>query len=231
MIAIGAVAGLLAVPAGWGVIVIALSIPCLPVFAAHWLVHRGRTRLAAWAFWLPAISVNLVYILACVQPRYSIWIPLSLGWPIIVLPTIGALGMAWAVVSYNDNSVPKRHRAAIGLSVFFLAVLPALTLWTFWPLEMAFLAARPALDRLADQVAAGNTVGLPQRAGLFHVVDSVVDPISGNVALLIDPNPRNPNRFVRLWSGSGANPIGPIFGSSLNVSLGGGWCYHDEVCE
>jgi hypothetical protein len=147
---------------------------------------------------------------------------------VIAVPTITALGIAWAVLSYRDHSLPERHRQAIGISVFVLTVLPVLTLWTFWPLHMAFVSARPALDRLADQVAVGKAVGFPQQAGLFRILGSAVDPASGNVALLTDDNPNGPNGLVRVRFGNGSNAKGPIVGSNLDVNLGGGWSYRDD---
>jgi hypothetical protein len=41
------VAGLLALPKGWGVIVMALSLPCLATIGAMWLVFRNLQYPAA----------------------------------------------------------------------------------------------------------------------------------------------------------------------------------------
>ncbi len=55
------------------------------------------------------------------------------------------------------------------ISVVVLTMLPMLTQVTLWPLHVAFLTARPALDILADQVAAGKPVSFPQQAGVYRV--------------------------------------------------------------
>jgi hypothetical protein len=68
----------------------------------------------------------------------------------------------------------------------------------------------------------------PQQAGMFRVVGAATDPASGNVALIVDPNPTGPNGFVRARSGTPADPTRPIVGSNLNIGLGDGWWYRDE---
>ncbi len=88
---------------------------------------------------------------------------------VIAVPMIGGIGAAWVRLSTQAGAIPRRAGATAGLSVFGLTVLPFLMLLTFWPLRLAFLVARPSLDRLADQVAAGNSVGLPQQVGVFPV--------------------------------------------------------------
>jgi hypothetical protein len=51
-----------------------------------------------------------------------------------------------------------------------MAALPILTLWTFWPLRVAFLAAEPSMERLVKQLAAGKPIGFPRRVGVFRVM-------------------------------------------------------------
>ena len=231
MIAIGLVAGLLALPSSWRelAITLVLAIACLPVLGAWWLVHRGRRRLAKWGFWALATLINVLYGAACVAPDVHVTIPPFLGWLVIVLPAaLVGLGSAWAMLSSKNGPVRNRRQRSIAVAVLVFAVLPALTLWTFWPLDMAFLAARPALERLDDQVAAGQSVGFPQRAGLFLILSSNVDPVSGDLGLLIDPNPSGRTGFVRVHPGRPTKVRGPIIGSELNVSLGSGWWYRED---
>ena len=109
-----------------------------------------------------------------------------------------------------------------------LTVLPVFAPLTLWPLHAAFRSARPNLQQLAGQVAAGNAVSFPRWSGLFRLVDSRVDPISGNVGLSLDPLPSGPSGFVRLYPRVPPNHAGPIRGSQLNVDLGGGWWYREE---
>ena len=123
--------------------------------------------------------------------------------------------------------MPRRFEAA-WVSVGVLAFLPLLTLVTLWPLLLGFVTARPALEHLADQVAAGRTIAYPQQVGLFRIAGSVVDHVSGNVGLLIDPNPSGYTGFVRVRPGTPSNARGPIIGSDLNVDLSAGWSYRGD---
>src|SRR5262245_22961305 len=101
--------------------------------------------------------------------------------------------------------------------------MPCLTVLTHWPLYLAFLVVRPALDWLADRAAAGQSIGWPQWAGPFRLVRADVDPRSGHVALVIDPNPGGPSGFVRDRPGVPPGPGKLILGTDLYVELGGGW--------
>lgn len=228
MIAIAFLAGLLALPAEVGVIVIGLSIPCLSLIGAQWLVFRRRRRVAAYSFWVAATLTNLLAAFSCIAPNSYALIAIILGLFVTAIPSTSAFGAAWVRLLTREAWVRPRSRAAAGISVFVLAMLPILTLWTFWPLHMAFLAARPGMERLADQVAVGKTVGFPRRAGLFLVVASAVDPVSGDVSLMIDPNPNGPTGFVRASPGALPSPNSSIVGSNLNVNLGGGWWYRED---
>jgi hypothetical protein len=116
---------------------------------------------------------------------------------VINASTIGALGEAWARSATRGGAAPRRSPPTAWLSVIALCLLPV-TLWTFWPLRLAFLTVRPALDRLADQIAAGKAAGFPQWVGPFRVACSAVDPVSGNVGLMIVPNPNGPMGLVRV---------------------------------
>jgi hypothetical protein len=198
------------------------------VIGSQWVIHRGLRLLAAVSFWAVALSANALYAGCCIAPDSYLLVGLVLGWAVIVLPAIVSFGTAWAVLGARARAVPRRSVDVSAPAVFLLAMLPILTLGTMWPLRIGFLAARPALERLADKVAAGKAVTLPQQVGLFRLVKSAVDPVSGNVALITDANPSGPKGFVRGGSAYRANPAGPIVGSNLNIGLGGGWDYRDE---
>jgi hypothetical protein len=228
MIAVAIVAGLLALPNGCGVIVIVFSLPCLAVIGAQWLVFRGQRHIAAFGFWFLATLTNALYTASCVAPDVYLLVPLYLGWLVIVAPTIGSLGAAWARLATRQGAVPRRSPPTAWLSVIALSGMPLATVWTLWPLHLAFLTVRPALDRLADQVAAGQAAGLPQWAGPFRVARSAVDPVSGNVGLMVDPNPNGPTGFVRVRPGIPPNRRGPFGWDDLHVDLGWGWEYREE---
>jgi hypothetical protein len=228
MIAVIVAAGLLSVSSGWGVIVIAVSLPCLALIGTQWLAFRGHRHVAAFGFWVPAILANTLYIACCIAPDRYLLGRLFLGWLVIVVPSIAGLGTSWAMLATREGAVPRLSRPAAGFTIFVLAVLPVLMLWTFWPLHLAFLMARPTLELVADQVAVGQAVGFPRRAGLFQVLGSAVDPISGSVGLMIDPNPIGATGFVRVHPGTAPDQRGPIVGSELDVNLGGRWWYRED---
>ena len=228
MIAVVVVAGLLALSINVAVIVIALSLTCFTVIGAQWLVFRRKRHLATFAFGLLATLTNVSYVASCVAPDAYLLIALFLGWLVIVAPTNGALGAAWATLATIEGAVPRRSPPAVWLPVIVLSILPLATLWTVWPLHLGFLAAKPSLERLADQIAAGKTIGFPQPAGLFRVAGSAVDPLSGNVGLVIDPNPNGPTGLVRVRPGTSQNRSGPFGWDDLDVALGWGWEYRQE---
>jgi hypothetical protein len=228
MIAVVIAAVLLALLRVWAVIAIPLAIPVLAQIGANRLVFQRRRSLVARVFWGAAILINVLYAALCVAPDYYVLHILFVTWLLIAVPTIGPLGMAWAELSTQESSVPRRSQAAIGFSILLLNVLPIITLWTLWPLRLGLLVARPSLETLADQVAAGQTVGFPHQAGLFRVAGSAIDPATGDIGLLIDPSPSGYGGFVRGPSGAPPGKGGPIIGTELDVYLGWGWSYRQD---
>jgi hypothetical protein len=225
MIAVAVVAVLLALSNVWGVIAVVLSIPCLALIGSHWLLFRGHRRAAGIVFWGLAIFINALYLVSRITPADCFAVPLFLSWPVIA-PMIVGPGVAWARLATREGAVPRRSGPAARLSVYGLAMLPLLTLWTLWPLHVAFAISRPSLDRLADQVAAGKAVGFPRQAGLFRVRGAAVDRASGNVGLMIDPGHIG---FVRLGTGSRPGAAGPIdWSGNIIIEVGSGWSYHEE---
>lgn len=228
MIAVAVTGGLLALLVGRGLIVVPLCFACLSWVTARWFLFGVHRRLAAFCFWVPTILANVVFAASCVSPDVFFLGFLFLGW-LLVMPAVAGFGITWAILATREGEAPRRSPPAAWLSVIALTAMPVATVWTLWPLRLAFLTARPALERLADQAAAGRAVGSPQWAGPFRLAGSAVDPATGNVGLMIDPNPGGPVGFVRL--GPGANPDHrhrPIRGDDLEVQLGGGWWYHEE---
>ena len=228
MIAVVVVAGLLALPNALGLMVIALSFPLLALVGAQWLVFRGQRRFAAFGFWVAASLTNVLYAALSVAPDVYLLPALFLGWMVIAGPAIGGLGAAWVRLATREDATPWRSSPAAWMAVISLSVMPLVTLWTVWPLHLAFLASRPSLERLADQVAAGQTTGIPRWAGLFRIAGSAVDPATGNVGLMIEPNPNGPTGFVRVSPANSQNRAGPFRGDDLYVDLGWGWDYREE---
>jgi hypothetical protein len=153
MIAIAVMAGLLSLPAPFSLTVVAFSMPCAAVGIAQRLVHRRHLRLAAYCFWGVAISINLLTALLCIVPSSSLHFAIFLGLIAVGIPTILALGVAWALLYSRQKWLSPRSRDAAGFAVFLLAVLPIATLSTCWPLNLlALLAARPTMEPAVDQV-------------------------------------------------------------------------------
>jgi hypothetical protein len=229
MIAVVIVASLLALPGGWREVAAVLSLPCLALFVAWRLLRGGYRRLAAVAFWGPAIPVNVLFAALCASAGMHS-AALFMIWLFVILPTLAAFGATWAVLATRRGAISRPARRWAWMWVIALAVMPGVTSGTVWPFRLRFLTARSALERVADQVQAGQVFSFPQDAGPFRLAASRVDPRTGGVALLIDPNPGGPSGFVR-HKGSFTGPYdcyGPIRGDWWHVGLGGGWCYHEE---
>jgi hypothetical protein len=229
MIAIVIVAGVLAVPDELRAIAVVTSLPCLALFTVWHHLLRGRRRLAAIGFWSLAIPANVLYVALCAFPG-MLSLALLFLWLIVIMPMLAGFGAEWAVLATRPSGVALHSRPSAWIWVIVLAAMPGLTAWTVWPFRVRFLAARSALERVADQVAAGQAVSFPQSAGPFRLAASRLDAETEGVALLIDANPGGPGGFVR-HKGALTGPYDcfrPIRGDWWHVALGGSWCYHEE---
>jgi hypothetical protein len=207
-------------------ILLACCVLCFVAIGVQWLVFRGQKQHAAIRFWALAALINVLYAASCVAPDIYLVVLLFLGWAIMV-PMLAGLGVAWARSATREATVPRRSSPSAWVSLIAVCLLPLVTLLTFWPLRLSFLVFRPSLDRLADQVAAGQAVGFPRWVGPFRVADSAVDPVSSNVGLMIEPNPNGPSGFVRVRPAAPPNRVGPFPWDDLLVDLGRGWEYRE----
>ena len=107
------------------------------------------------------------------------------------------LGAAWAASATCPDAMHRRSPLLIWPLVIVLTFLPLTIVFTQWPFRLASLASMPTFDRLADQVAVGQAPRRPVWAGLFLVVDSIIDSSTGNVALITDPNLGGRSGFIR----------------------------------
>lgn len=229
MIAIGLIAGLLALPGPWQIIIIAFCFPCLAMAYARRLDSQGLLRVAGICFWSLAILINGVYCACSVLPGIHLLL-LDMAWLVFVLPTLTGFGVAWARLVSARHGQRRYVSSRAWLSVIALTLMPLVTAATAWPFQMTFLMTRPALESLADRVAAGGAVRTPLRVGPYQIAGTAFDPASGNVGLMIDTNPSGPSGFVRDRS-SRNRPFGcfhPFRGDWYHLSLIGGWCYHEE---
>jgi hypothetical protein len=228
MMAVAVVAILLAAAQGLSGIVLVFALAILALIGVRWVLCLDQREIATFGFWVIAVFANVLYAAACVTPDSTYFGILLIVWLVIVMPAIIRQGISWANGSLHGKAVPNGTRHAAVVSVIFLAVLPVLTLLTSWPLHLNFLIARPSLERLADRVDAGGAVVAPVRTGLFQIVDSAVDPITGNVGLIINRARHGRSGLVRVRPGTPPDDRGPIDGSRLDVPLGGGWRYRQE---
>jgi hypothetical protein len=229
LIAIAVIAGVLAIPDPWRVIALALSIPCLSLLYGRWLHAHGLIGMAGFCFWTSAIFINVLYVVASICPELHLLL-LCMAWFVLVLPTLAGFGIAWSRLTSARDGDRRQSSSRAWLSVFALTLLPLVTAGTAWPFQLRFLMAKPALERLADGVAAGQAMTNPQWAGPFRIAGSAVDPASGNVCLMIDTKPNGPSGFVRnRETRSGLyGCFRPIRGDWYHLTLVGGWCYHEE---
>jgi hypothetical protein len=203
MLAIAVIAAILALPGVAGVLAGLLSVASLHLIAARWFVEGGTSNrpLAAGTFWAVALSVNLIAVVCCLPPNYLILGAVFLGLLLVGIPSIVGFGIAWVQLRDGKGAVPPRSVEVGGLLVFTMALLPVVTLGTFWPLRLAFFNSHPAFERMADQVAAGRTLVFPQYVGLFQINGTELDPVSGNVGTVshsVDWPPRT-HRTGKNW--------------------------------
>jgi hypothetical protein len=163
---------------------------------------------------------------------FNMWgmIGMALG-SLCGVPLILGFGTAWSAAATRREAVRRRSPLLAWPLVIVLAALPLTMLFTDWPLRLAFLASKPALDRLADRVAAGHAPGRPVLAGLFMVVNSEVDPTTGNVGLVTDPDPSGRSGFVRVSPAPSTSPgrvRGPFYNLNGDLYMGGRWRYQNE---
>ena len=226
MIAVGVVAASLALPAPAMAMAAWLLFVGSAEFLAWWLHSRDLPGMAGLCFWIPATLVNGLYLALSLSPVGLLPEMLCLAWLLLVLPTLLGFGIAWARLATRGDGDRQAPTSRAWASAAAMILMPLVTAWTVWPFQVRFLLARPALERLADRVAAGQAIPTPVSAGPFTFAKVVLEPVSGNVGLMIDPSPSGPSGFVRC---SGSDACHRVFrGDWYHLVLGGGWHYHEE---
>ncbi len=123
-----------------------------------------------------------------------------------------AFGMLTALVLLAAAVVAWVCRGAEHRRWYQLAPLLAwpLLLWsilfTSWPMKLSFAASTPALDRLAEQVAAGQTPSLPTRAGAYLIRAVETRPVSGGLAICLWTAPPERQHIGFVQSPAGVTP-------------------------
>ena len=231
MIVVAAVAGLLAASRSPIGLFVAFGLAYLALIGVLWWMFHGFRRVSALCFGFVAALSNVATVGLCIYRLGNVGVFLMLLVCLLAFPLVFSAGAAWATTATRPEA--RSHRSPIWAwpLVVALGILPLTMLLTFWPLRLAFLASAPALDGLADRVAAGQGVTSPEWAGLFRVVGSAVEPSNGNVGLIIDPDPSGCAGFVRVGASPGL-PVGrsggPFYNLNLDMRLGDRWRY---VCE
>jgi hypothetical protein len=190
---------------------------------------RSRPRWAAWGFWSSAIAINL---LVATLDVYALCLPgmilMALGSFAGITLTLG-LGSAWAAAIDRGDAIGRRNSVVAWSLVISMSIAPTTMATDSWPLKVACLLSRPAMDRLADRVSAGEPMAWPADAGLFTFVGSEFDPVTRCVGLVTNPSPSGRSGFVRyVYGRSSPGDGGPFTNLNFNVDMGGGWRYQDE---
>lgn len=229
MIAVAVVAGLLALAHSTSGPAIAFGLLDLSLGGVLWWMFSGFRRLSALCFGVVS-AVTIVWCTAFCIYLLNIGghFLVGLGW-LFAFPIVLGSGGAWATAATRRMSRPRQSPFLAWPLVLVLAFGPLSMMLTPWPLRLAFLASRPAMERLANRVAAGQSLSRPEWAGLFRVVGSDIDPAKGSVGLIIDADPRGRSGFVRLGPGvPEQDSYGPFYNLNFNEHLGGPWLYQNE---
>ena len=148
---------------------------------------------------------------------------------LILFPLIGSLGAAWMCLATDANAATRRSPAVTWTSVVILATMPAVTLSTLWPLRLAFLAARPSMERLADRVATGQNISLDNGSGHFawlHRRAIQTGRQSDSLSIPILADAQVSSGFMA--SSETRTALHLLIGTDTNVELGRGWSYRQD---
>ena len=229
MIVIVVVAVILSALCTSGGFLFAITLLDLAMAGGYWWLFRGSRRWAARSFVSTAVAANALVAGLCVYLFTLLGTVLIIFVLYFGIPLILGSGAAWAVLASRRDATPHRSPYVAWPLVVSLALAPVTMIPTRWPLRLAFIVSRPALDQLADRVAGGATLSRPEWAGLFRVVGSALDPASGNVGLIINANLDGRLGLVRLPSADSSHPrSGPFFNLSFEEQMSVRWWYQDE---
>lgn len=182
-----------------------------------------RTTLpnATRKFWFVLESICRYLIIACgFLVGFSILA--SVIGPDVFLFWMGAIlvapGLLFILLIVMLPKVPLSRRFRI-IGVVFPVLFISIA-WTQWPLCVNFAFHRSAIDKLANQVQAGNTVSTPHQVGMlrFHTVRQLDN---GNVGFQLTGDPGGGIFLVRCAPSSQR----VWYNTNWEINLGGGWYY------
>jgi hypothetical protein len=96
----------------------------------------------------------------------------------------------------TSSRFARHRRWPILLGAITCLAIIASVMTIHWPLRARYLLSRPSLDRLAEDVRAGQPFAGPTQVGLFTIVEAEVNR-HGIVCLWIDGNPSGKTGFVQ----------------------------------
>ncbi len=124
--------------------------------------------------------------------------------------------LAVAVVAWVCRGAQRRRWYQLALLLVWLLLLAGICR-TSWPMRLSFAASTPALDRLAEQVAAGQMPSLPTRAGVYLIRAVETRPVSGGVAICLWTYPPERHHVGFVQSPVGVTPeVNPWTHSQLS---------------
>jgi hypothetical protein len=94
------------------------------------------------------------------------------------------------------NPTSRKPRVATGVSLLVLLSIAFMQ----WPLRLSFAISRPALERMADQVAQGRNPAVPARIGLIVILRTELR--GGTPCLWTADDPTGPTGFIRVTAES-----------------------------
>jgi hypothetical protein len=147
---------------------------------------------------------------------------------VLVLPMAMGCGASWARRARLIERPLRRPSWPALTTVVVLCVSPITMMVARWPLQLAFLVSRPALEALADRTAVGRPVEDSEQAGLYEVVRSKFDPATGEVALYIDNDAYGRSGFLRLARGRSESGSSLFTNLNFDDHLDGRWRYRNE---
>lgn len=139
------------------------------IAVAPWSATRGRRRLAGWAFAASATAECVAMAAMGIFTLHFYFVVYKMMISMLLLPIAAGCGVAWARLATAPRAERRSPRFAAWSLVALMLVVPASMIFSRWPMKAAFLVSRPALERLADRVAAGQPLTRPEWAGLFLV--------------------------------------------------------------
>jgi hypothetical protein len=198
-----------------------LILGCMSMVGLCWALSRAWPNASPWLMVVWSLLGLVPCVWLCVW-HYEFATPMLIALVSLLASTLCLVSGIYWVRSRKGRQRPSVNQARVVLTVL-CALLGSMALIP-WPLYVAFALSKPALERLADRVAAGESVTGPEWAGVYQIVGSRTDS-SGNVALLLDANPNGPIGFVRMTN-SQERPL--VLPTDLCVPLTPSWSYNSE---